>query len=183
MKVVGILARNYEIKTMIIFYKISYKGHIILHATEMELSLMDLKYCKRCNHIYKYGDENICSDCIKEIDAIMRKVRNFLDENPDADVSEISEGIQENEKDILYLLREGRLSIKSEAFCCLRCGKPIENGKYCAICVKQMKTQLNGVVNDYKNNTKNSGNKFTIKDKNTGPKKGENYAYYTRKDQ
>lgn len=145
---------------------------------------MDLKYCKRCNHIYKYGDESLCSACIKEIDAIMRMVRDYLDENPNAGVSEVSEGIQENEKDILYLLREGRLSIKSEDYRCLRCGKPIENGKYCTICIKQMKTQFNGAVNDYKNNTrKSSNNRFTIKDKNTDSKKGENCAYYSHKDQ
>lgn len=114
---------------------------------------MNIRYCKRCNTVYKYGNMSYCSNCLDEVEDIMVSIRKYLEEHPTAGVSEISNGTGQSEKDILYLLREGRLSIKenSSQFLCARCGADIRTGKYCSKCIDEMKAELNGVVNDYKN--------------------------------
>lgn len=108
--------------------------------------MLDIRYCSRCNTIYKYGGKEFCPNCCDELEDIMLKVRSFLEENPDAGVQTIAKGVNAREKDILYLLKEGRLFIKKKAEAddqsCIRCGDAISVGRFCSNCLAQIKKEF-----------------------------------------
>lgn len=121
---------------------------------------MDIRYCKRCNTVYKYGNNSLCSNCLDDVEGIMLKIRAYLDDHPLAKIHEISEETGESEKDILYLLREGRLSVndKAKVVLCARCGVSMESGKFCLKCIDQIKSELKGASDGFKDNSKKSEN-------------------------
>ncbi|MCK9479154.1 MAG: hypothetical protein M0R40_06595 [Firmicutes bacterium] len=110
--------------------------------------MLHIRHCQRCNTIYKYGSDKMCSVCLKEIDELMVKIRSYLEDNPRSGIFEIAKDLNANEKDIFYLLREERLSINPKissgkySLICLRCGGVIETGKYCDTCIRQIQHEL-----------------------------------------
>lgn len=144
--------------------------------------MVDIRCCKRCKMIYKFGNNGLCSDCIKAYDEIILKVRDYLDVNPMSGLFEITEEVKVSQKDILYLLRQGRLSVRSgnKEICCLRCGQSIEEGQYCTKCLNEVRADLNKVISHYKADKAKPGNVPGNDGKIT--KKGKMYTLYRRKD-
>lgn len=131
----------------------------------------DFRYCKRCNSLFKYQGWDMCPACLKKYDEIMDKIKNFTFEYPSSGVVEIANGIDEKEKDILYLLRTGRLSIKavSEVLICSNCGKRIEKGKYCGECTGAIQEKFKKAECALKKNVKNE---------NSEAPSGKIYTFY-----
>jgi len=142
---------------------------------------MDFKYCKRCGKIFRFYKSYYCPECLDEIDREFEKVRNYIYNNPRANITIISENTGVDEKVILEFLREGRLVLSSNAgLKCEKCGAPIETGRLCDDCKWQLKEKIgyrppvensfNGnnrtevnrretIINDNKNRDKMTGNK------------------------
>ena len=72
------------------------------------------------------------------------KVRDYIWDNPKANVKEVSDETGVEEKIILEFLREGRIELTTESigFSCERCNTPIKSGRYCDSCAKKMATEL-----------------------------------------
>lgn len=105
---------------------------------------MDVRNCKRCGRIYRYIGQSYCPKCAKEIDEMFLQIRDYIDENPDANVIEVSEATEIEEDIILMFLREGRLELKQPGLglTCDRCGNPIKSGRYCDACTDEMKREF-----------------------------------------
>ncbi|MCX7714798.1 MAG: MerR family transcriptional regulator [Clostridia bacterium] len=105
---------------------------------------MDYRYCKRCNKLYVFGNMQLCNNCLQEIDKSVSVIRKYLEENPGSNICVLSQNTGVPEKDILYLLREGRLvfSDLQITLYCERCGKPISEGKYCGECKRDLENLL-----------------------------------------
>jgi len=102
---------------------------------------MDYKYCSRCKKVYSgVGGSKLCGNCLRTLDEFMRKIRDYLDEHRGANISELSEGTEIAERDILYLLRNERLELLSNdgGFVCDICKEPIKSGRYCDKCKSNM---------------------------------------------
>jgi predicted amidophosphoribosyltransferase len=105
---------------------------------------MDIKTCKFCRKKFQ-GYTALCPTCAEQLDDKYLIVRNYLDRNSASNISRIAEETEVDEKSLLYLMREGRLAIKSEGsamFSCLGCGAPILSGKYCDKCKANLMKNL-----------------------------------------
>ena len=95
--------------------------------------------------IYTYDGFNICLKCRKEDEEDFQKVKEYLDENPGADISEVTQETEVDSKKIIEFLKQGRLEIKDEdnlLLSCERCGASIKTGRFCEKCIVQMQKEF-----------------------------------------
>ena len=123
---------------------------------------MDARNCPRCGKVFVKIRDPICDACVKEEEKIFDKVRDYVKENPNKTLHEISEACEVTAKRLLTYLRDGRLEASSglQSECnCSKCGKPIKTGRMCETCVLEVNFQ----VNDMKEQAaiKNKGRVFT----------------------
>ncbi|NLW22201.1 MAG: MerR family transcriptional regulator [Tissierellia bacterium] len=102
---------------------------------------MKVRNCSRCGKIYAYDGFNICIKCRREEEEEFKKVKEYLRENPGANVAEVSEETGVEAKRIIEFLKQGRLEIKDEhniLLTCERCGTSIRTGRFCDKCTIEM---------------------------------------------
>jgi len=88
----------------------------------------------------------MCPDCIKKEEELFDKVRDFLYENPNSSLEEVTEATGVDVKKILDFLKEGRLILKQGnpyLLKCEVCGKAILTGRYCEQCAAEMTKKFN----------------------------------------
>lgn len=136
-----------------------------------------IKYCKRCKSLFKSFNDFLCPSCLEKYDEIIKKIRAYSEENQLYDVFEMAKAIEEKETDILYLIREGRLSIKTEdsSLICAKCGIKIQEGRYCKKCSDYILIQLNEAKRTMKEDSNKNNNKEL--------KKGKMYTAYRHIDE
>ncbi len=106
---------------------------------------MDIKNCSRCGKIYAYDGFNICMQCRRKDEDDFKIIKEYIDENPGATISEVSEETEIDSKKIIEFLRQGRLEIKDEnnvLLTCEKCGKSIKTGRFCEKCVSEMQREF-----------------------------------------
>ena len=106
---------------------------------------MDIRNCSRCGKIYAYEGFDICIQCRREDEEDFRKVKEYIDENPDATISEVSEETEVDTRKIIGFLRQGRLEVKGGEnllLDCERCGVPIKTGRFCKRCSVEMEREF-----------------------------------------
>lgn len=106
---------------------------------------MDVRNCSRCGKIYAYDGFNICIHCRREDEEDFKKVKEYLDKYPGANISEVSEETEVDSKKIIAFLREGRLEIEDEdnlILNCERCGASIKTGRFCEKCTAEMQREF-----------------------------------------
>jgi len=107
---------------------------------------MTIKNCKRCGRVFQaVANQKLCSRCRSTDDEDFKVVREFVYDNPEADVKEVAEETGVTEKQILKFLRSGKLVLKGEnatVLDCEKCGKGIATGRYCDECSATMAREL-----------------------------------------
>ena len=106
---------------------------------------MDIRNCNRCGKIYAYDGFNICIKCRREDEEDFKKVKEYIDENPGANISEVSEKTEVDTRKIINFLRQGRLEIEDKdnlLLDCERCGVPIKTGRFCKKCTIEMQREF-----------------------------------------
>lgn len=98
--------------------------------------------CKQCKRLFQSFGAEICPSCAEKLDMDFSVIKNYLYDNPDANIIEIVRGTGIEEKTVLGFLREGRLAVGSGAGIqrCEECGAPISSGKYCSRCQRIMES-------------------------------------------
>lgn len=144
---------------------------------------MALKNCEKCGRAFASVDEmTLCSRCIKENeDNNFKKVRNYLYDNPGADIKELARETGVDEKVILQFIRDGRIgsikgaNVSHDARECKKCGKSIVVGTICDDCrKKELEEQLMGAAKELRPgqdkkpevDVKMTGKFYTRNDKN-----------------
>lgn len=125
---------------------------------------MDYKYCKRCKKLYTFNGNKLCQDCIRELDDIVVEIKNYLADNPVANVMKICKELEVDEKDILYLMREQRIEltqidVSKLGFACASCGEPTLGEKYCKNCKEKMSEEMLGATQAIKGRMSEKGKK------------------------
>ncbi|HSH37048.1 TIGR03826 family flagellar region protein [Schnuerera sp.] len=106
---------------------------------------MDVRNCSRCGKIYAYDGFNICLQCRRKDEEDFKKVKEYIDENPGVNISEVSEETGVDTKKIISFLREGRLEVEDEhnlLLSCERCGASIKTGRFCEKCTVEMQREF-----------------------------------------
>lgn len=114
---------------------------------------MDVRNCRYCGNIYIYDNFNICPRCREKEEEDFQKVKKYIEENPSANISEVSEETEVSARKIIDFLKEGRLEIKDEhnsILSCERCGKSIKTGRFCNKCIGQMDREFKQAIGQRK---------------------------------
>jgi uncharacterized protein (UPF0212 family) len=99
---------------------------------------MELMNCRSCKRLFTYitGDK-LCPSCRTELAEKYQVVKQYVADNPDADVTSVAEECEVSVKQIKRWVREGQLEFADDSLVgleCERCGRQIHNGKYCKDC-------------------------------------------------
>lgn len=105
-----------------------------------------VRQCKQCNKLFYSFGPVVCPDCIEKNEKDFEKVRDYIYENPQANVVEIAQETGVSEKVILAYLKEGRLTIDENngLLLCEECSRSISTGRFCKDCARRLEHDLRG---------------------------------------
>jgi len=108
---------------------------------------VNIRNCKECGKLFQYdGISKLCYQCRKKDDEDFIRVREYVYENPGANIMTVADETGVSEDKILRYLREGRLEIVGDnpglVLDCERCGKAIRTGRYCDECAREIERGL-----------------------------------------
>ncbi|QCT04574.1 Flagellar operon protein YvyF [Paenibacillus algicola] len=112
---------------------------------------MNLGNCPRCGKLYALNFKDMCSDCIKDIEAEYQRCADFLRETRGATIQEVSEAVDVTIRQITKFIREGRISIKDApnlSYPCEVCGHLIRESNICESCRTRLTKELRGASAD-----------------------------------
>lgn len=106
---------------------------------------MNITKCKGCGKLFPRGTTAFCLDCMNKLDEDYRTVREYIYDHPDANVQQTAEATEVAEWEIVYYLKESRLTLRGETgyLRCEQCGRPIDSGHLCDSCLSMFGTRLN----------------------------------------
>lgn len=97
--------------------------------------------CRWCRKIYKGFGEHFCPECVQKMDDAFVTIRAYLDDHPQANATEVIRETGIEEKIVMQLLRDERLSQYTNGKKkCEVCYKEIDSGKFCDDCKKMMES-------------------------------------------
>ena len=106
---------------------------------------MEAKNCPRCGKVFVKIRDPICVSCVKEEEDIFENVREYVKENPNKSIKEISEACDVSTKRILTYLKDGKLEASTGLMgesLCSKCGIPIRTGRMCEKCILEVNFQV-----------------------------------------
>ncbi len=111
---------------------------------------MDVRNCKNCKRLFNYlGGEQICPACKEELENKFTKVRDYVWDNKNASMEQISEECEVSVKQIKQWVREERLVFTDDSGMgieCENCGALIKSGRFCDACKASMANNLSSVI-------------------------------------
>jgi len=110
----------------------------------------DARNCRRCGKIYNYlSGPPICIDCKNADEAVFKKVKEYLYDNPGATLAQVANDVDVSVEKIKMFLKDGRLEIKEGMNIileCERCGKSIKTGRFCMECQNSVSHEIVGTA-------------------------------------
>lgn len=107
---------------------------------------MEVTNCRECGRLFNYiSGPRRCPECLKKLEKKFQDVKEYLRQNPDSSISKTATDNDVSVKQIKQWIREERLVISNgvaEGIVCENCGKPINTGRFCESCKKNMMDQL-----------------------------------------
>lgn len=115
---------------------------------------MEVKNCKSCGHLFNYiGGDRLCPTCMKKLEEVYAKVKEYIYDNPGATINEVSEVNEVSVNQIKKWVREERLTFSEDSpvgLACESCGKIIKTGRFC----KECKLKVANEIESFKEKTK-----------------------------
>ncbi len=107
-----------------------------------------LTKCPKCGKLFARGNRPICDDCFKKDEEMFETTRQYLKENPTANMEILVDETGATKKQIMRWIREGRLDMVDGAglLKCSKCGKPIKQGRMCSDCATSLQSGLDGMA-------------------------------------
>ena len=109
---------------------------------------MNVINCPRCHRVFTKVYSPVCPQCEREDEEQFQKLRKYVEENPLANINDISDATEVSPKRILQYLREGRLiSLGLEGeLRCVQCGIKITEGNFCDSCAAEIAKDMPGMA-------------------------------------
>ena len=112
---------------------------------------MNVSNCKSCGRLFNViSTSKICPDCQRKLEEKFQEVKEFLKENPFANIDVLSQECEVSVKQIKEWVREERLVFAEgsmDGIECTQCGKLIRTGKYCDECKVKITNNLRSGIN------------------------------------
>ena len=105
--------------------------------------------CPKCGKLFSNESGEICALCRKDDLDAFEKVRQYIKENPDRSITEVSKETEVSQRKIIRYIREGRIEISKgmlDDVRCEACNKPIVTGRYCPECSARLASDLKGAM-------------------------------------
>ncbi|WP_078666084.1 MULTISPECIES: hypothetical protein [Carboxydocella] len=109
---------------------------------------MELKNCEECGKLFMSAGALRCPECLDREEAIFSRIRDYVWEHPGVTVDDVVRELGVKPEKVLAYLREGRLAIKG--LTCQRCGAPINMGRICQRCAKELEQNVNRTIKGHK---------------------------------
>ena len=109
---------------------------------------MEIIQCTFCKKPFASYGGKVCTKCLEQLDNSFIIVRDYLDENPNADMDMVEEETGVSSRIILHLLKEGRLILGTSKapgggiLFCEVCKNPISTGRMCDRCKDDIATTM-----------------------------------------
>lgn len=111
---------------------------------------MDVRNCKGCGRLFNYmSGPPLCEQCKKGLEEKFHEVKEYLHENPNSTVAQVSEAMDVSTKQIKQWIREERLTLTTagaDGIVCEQCGRPICSGRFCDKCKNSMANAFAGTL-------------------------------------
>lgn len=113
--------------------------------------LVNVSNCKSCGRLFNViSNTRICPDCQRKLEEKFQEVKEYLKENPFANIDVLSKECDVSVKQIKEWVREERLVFAEgsmDGIECEQCGKLIRTGKYCDECKVKITNNLRQGIN------------------------------------
>lgn len=109
---------------------------------------MDVRNCKKCGKLFNFNGDSLCPMCQKEMEDKFFEVRDYIYQNPSANMSMVAEENDVPIQQIKKWVRQERLLFSKDSgisIDCESCGKPILTGRYCKECKGKMTNTFSSV--------------------------------------
>ena len=84
---------------------------------------MDVRNCKNCGKLFQYVGKPLCPACNKKLEDKFFEVRDYIYENPTANMSQVSEEMEVPIQQIKKWVREERLAFSKDSGITISCEK------------------------------------------------------------
>lgn len=132
---------------------------------------MELRSCLKCERAFSYDGVELCPKCRYEDDGDFKIVKEYLYDNPGADINKVSKATEVELKKILMYLKEGRIEIREGSantiLSCERCGKAVNTGRFCKKCIATMEREFTGAIAGDKKKLEEIEFRSSFKDKDS----------------
>lgn len=111
---------------------------------------MEVRNCRGCGRLFNYmSGAPICDQCRRKLEEKFQEVKEYLRDNPNSTVAQVSEAMDVSTKQIKQWIKEERLSLTTagaDGIVCEQCGAPICSGRFCNKCKASMVNNLEGAI-------------------------------------
>jgi methionyl-tRNA synthetase len=103
---------------------------------------MEVMNCRTCKKLFNYiSGPYICPACRDELEKKFLEVKKFIRENPNKNISEVSEEMDVSVQQLKTWVRQERLVFSEDSKVmieCEQCGASIRTGRFCDKCKKNL---------------------------------------------
>lgn len=107
---------------------------------------MDVRNCVKCGRLFQYvSGPPICSKCKEKEEEDFKLIKDYIYENPNSNMMEISNATQVSSRLIERFIKEGRLILSEDSplfIKCEKCGKEIKTGRLCSDCSRSLSNEM-----------------------------------------
>jgi len=107
---------------------------------------MNVRNCKKCGRLFNYvSGMPFCPSCREGMEKKFQEVKDYIRENKDAGITEVSEACNVEVRQIKQWVREERLEFSADSpvgIDCELCGTMIRSGRFCEKCKTSMINEL-----------------------------------------
>ena len=112
---------------------------------------MEVRSCRNCGKLYNYLGRStpMCPACMKALEEKFQVVKEYIRNNPGANIQAVSDATEVSVKVIKQWVREERLTFTEGSGVgleCESCGASILTGRYCANCKSKVQQDMNGIL-------------------------------------
>lgn len=112
---------------------------------------MEVRSCRSCGKLYNYLGRTtpLCPSCMKALEDKFQVVKEYIRDNPGANIQKVADETQVSVKIIKQWVREERLTFAEGSGVgleCEGCGANILTGRFCANCKGKVTQDINSVL-------------------------------------